>query len=140
MHKELNSVKGGNVKMMAWWGENKIAGPVKLMNRDNAAAATAGGSAGMRATEVSQGGAVKLTSLAGSLFNHKDDKKGQHDTYQFYMEMMFGYIISFPDTSNTQYQTHCLTTMELIVKPEVYIQLLHLIKDKKDSHTLNNME
>ncbi|KAF8233813.1 hypothetical protein L208DRAFT_875776 [Tricholoma matsutake] len=32
MHKELNSVKGGNVHMMAWWGENKVIGPVKLMN------------------------------------------------------------------------------------------------------------
>jgi hypothetical protein len=42
MHKELNSVKGGNVRMMAWWGENEVIGPIKLMNRDNAAAAIAG--------------------------------------------------------------------------------------------------
>lgn len=74
--------------MMAWWGENKVVGPVKLMNRDNTAAATAGGSACTWAAEVSQGGAVKLTSLAGALLNHKDDKKGQHDTYRFYMESL----------------------------------------------------
>jgi hypothetical protein len=140
MHKELNSVKGGNTRMMAWWTENKVVGPIKLMNRDNAAAASAGGTVGTRAAEVSQGGAVKLTSLAGALFNHKDDKKGQHDTYRFYMEAAFGYIISFPDTSNTRYQTHCLAAVEIMVHLEIYIQFLLLIKDKKDSRTLNHLE
>jgi hypothetical protein len=140
MHKELNSVKGGNVRMIAWWGDNHIQGPIKLMNRDNAAAASAGGTAATRAVEVSQGGAVKLTSLAGALFNHKDDKKGQHDTYHFYMESRFGYTFSFPDTSNTRYQTHCLAATELIVSLEVYKEFLDLIKDKKDSHTLNHLE
>lgn len=109
------------MQMMAWWGKNKVIGPIKLMNRDNAAAAIMGGIAATQATEVSQGGEVKLTSLAGALFNHKDDKKGQHDTYQFFMEVMFSYIISFPDTSNTWYQTHCLAVTELIVNLDIYI-------------------
>jgi hypothetical protein len=137
MHKELNSVEGGNTRMMVWWTENKIIGPIKLMNQDNAAAVSAGGTVGTRAAEVSQGGAVKLTSLAGALFNHKDDKKGQHDTYRFYMEATFGYIISFLDTS---YQTHCLAAVEIMVHLEIYIQFLLLIKDKKDSRTLNHLE
>jgi hypothetical protein len=45
MHKELNSVKGGNIQMIAWWGENCIQGPIKLMNWNNTAAASAGGTA-----------------------------------------------------------------------------------------------
>jgi hypothetical protein len=56
------------------------------------------------------------------------------------MEAMLGYIVSFPDTSNTWYQTHCLAATELIVNPDIYIQLLLLIKDKKESRMLNHME
>ncbi|GLB36791.1 hypothetical protein LshimejAT787_0310830 [Lyophyllum shimeji] len=101
MHKELNSVKGGNVRMIAWWAENNITGPIKLMNRDNAAASRIGDSAAKtRAAEVSQAGGVKLTSLAGAIFKHKDDKKGQHDTLRFFFEDSIGYYIGFPDTSN----------------------------------------
>ena len=37
MHKDLNSVKGGNKAMMSWWSENGETGPVRLANRDNAA-------------------------------------------------------------------------------------------------------
>ena len=32
--------------------------------------------ASARTLDVSIGGVIKLTSLAGVLFNHKDDKKG----------------------------------------------------------------
>lgn len=35
MHKELNSVKGGNSAMMKWWTENSITPPVLLANKDN---------------------------------------------------------------------------------------------------------
>ncbi len=36
-HKDLNSVKGGNAAMMAWWKENDIEPPILLANKDNAA-------------------------------------------------------------------------------------------------------
>jgi hypothetical protein len=102
MHKEMNSVKGGNTAMMAYWEEEGLQGPVKLMNRDNAAAASGGSSvAKKRAGDVSQGGGAKVTSLAGALFNHKDDKKGQQDTLRIFFESVIGYMIHFPDTSNT---------------------------------------
>lgn len=74
------------------------------MNHDNTAAATAGASAAKdRAAKVSQGGAVKLTSLAGALFHHKDDKKGHQDFLRIFFEAAeaIGYAIKFPDTSNT---------------------------------------
>ncbi|KAG2126403.1 hypothetical protein BD769DRAFT_1668415 [Suillus cothurnatus] len=78
MHKDLNAVKGGNTCMQAWWGHNGVDGPVLLMNCDNAAA-TSGGlfTAQAYAVHVSQGGAAKALALAGSVFRHKDDKKGQ---------------------------------------------------------------
>ena len=38
MHKELNSVKGGNSAMMLYWTANNVPGPTLLANKDNAAA------------------------------------------------------------------------------------------------------
>ena len=42
MRKEMNSVKGGNTVMMAYWSEEGLTGPIKLMNKDNTAVAAAG--------------------------------------------------------------------------------------------------
>ena len=83
MHKELNAVKGGNTAMMAWWQDQdpSIPGPCLLANKDNAATLhdilleddlSSLNSAERRALDVSAAGAVKLASLAGALFNHKD--------------------------------------------------------------------
>jgi hypothetical protein len=141
MHKELNSVKGGNAPMMEFWKKACLTGPVPLMNRDNAAAAMGGPSnARTRADNVTQAGAVKVASLAGALFNHKDDKKGHHDIFRIFFESSLGYIFSFPDTSNTQYQSYCLAACALIVHLPLYISFLELIRDKKDSGIFNHME
>jgi len=141
MHKELNSVKGGNSSMMAWWVEAGATGPMLLMNKDNAAAAAAGASrAKVRANEVSQGGGVKLTSLAGSLFRHKDEKKGQQDSFRFFFENRLGYTVRFPDTSNTRFQSHCQAAEELLVHLELYKEFLELVRDKKDARSFTHME
>ena len=34
MHKEMNSVKGGNVWMMAFWAKNNLPGLKMLFNKD----------------------------------------------------------------------------------------------------------
>ncbi|KAF9224610.1 hypothetical protein BS17DRAFT_766594 [Gyrodon lividus] len=87
MHKELNTVKGGDKQITSWWQENCINGPILLMNRDNTSAATAGSSeAWSCALQISGRGAVKALNLTGAVFCHKDNKKG---------------------TSNTHYQSHC---------------------------------
>ncbi|KZS94798.1 hypothetical protein SISNIDRAFT_439582 [Sistotremastrum niveocremeum HHB9708] len=142
MHKDLNAVKGGNTSMGAWWLTAGVIGPRKLMNRDNAAVAAEPGVsvAKTRALDVSVGGAVKATSLAGAIFNHKDDKKGQQDTYRWYFVDILGYAVNFPDTSNTRYQSHCEAAAELLVHLPLYKEFLLLVKDKKDSHSLNHME
>ena len=141
MHKEMNSAKGGNSCMMGMWSKAGLVGPIKLMNRDNAAAAAGGSStAKVRAAEVSGAGGVKATSLAGAIFNHKDDKKGQQDTVQAYMLVKLGYCVPFPDTSNIRYHSHCAAALELIVHLPLYIEFLELVQDKKESGTFNHME
>ncbi|PCH39157.1 hypothetical protein WOLCODRAFT_21365 [Wolfiporia cocos MD-104 SS10] len=143
MHKELNSVKGGNTKMTSFWSKARLTGPLLLMNRDNDAAAAIGGTAvRSMAEEVSEGGGVKTTKLAGAIFRHKDDKKGQQGTYRIFFEASsaIGVIVHFPDTSNTRYQSHCTAAEELITHLPLYIEFLDAIRDKKDSHALNHLE
>ncbi|KAI0054449.1 hypothetical protein BV25DRAFT_1888666 [Artomyces pyxidatus] len=147
MHKELNSVKGGNRAMQEFWILSGITPPILLANRDNAATldgiadgATPSTAAEIRAAEVSSRGGVKTTELAGALFNHKDDKKGAHDTYRNYLREHYGRKTNFPDTSNTRYQTYCDGAGEIIVFKEGLLELLNLIKDKKTTRTLNHME
>ncbi|RPD58133.1 hypothetical protein L226DRAFT_467446 [Lentinus tigrinus ALCF2SS1-7] len=140
MHKELNAVKGGSKAMSAGWVRRGLPPPILLMNRDNEAAAEGGSSeAHDRAVEVSEGGGVKLASLAGALFKHKDDKKGQQDSYRIFFEAL-GISVRFPDTSNTRYQSHCEAAAELLVHLELYIEFLEFMRDKKTKRTFNHME
>jgi hypothetical protein len=141
MHKEMNSVKGGNAAMVAFWETNGLQPPIKLYNRDNEAAALAGpSSAQIRANEVTQAGAVKTTSIAGAIFKHKDDKKGQHDTFRAFCIESLGFAILFPDTSNTRYQSHCNAAAVLIIYRSLLLQFLELVRDKKESGQFNHME
>ncbi|KAG2141308.1 hypothetical protein DEU56DRAFT_755013 [Suillus clintonianus] len=141
MHKDLNAVKGGNTRMRAWWALNDVDGPALLMNRDNAAAASGGPStAQARAVRVSQGGAAKALALAGSVFHHKDDKKGQQDSLRFFLEAQLGYFSPWPDTSNTHYHSNCDGAGEWIVHEDLYIVYLQIIMDRKDARTHTNIE
>ncbi|KAF9233996.1 hypothetical protein BU15DRAFT_53177, partial [Melanogaster broomeanus] len=133
MHKELNAVKGGNTGMQAWWALNDITGPVVLMNRDNMAAAAGGSSSAQaRAAQVSQRGATKALSLAGAVFHHKDDKKGQQDSLRCFLETQLGYFCPGP--------TRAIHTIRWLVHQELYITYLEIIMDKKDSRTHTNIE
>ncbi|KAJ6534066.1 hypothetical protein DFH09DRAFT_1092225 [Mycena vulgaris] len=116
-------------------------GPIQLMNKDNAAAASCGPSeAKTRTEEVSEGGGVKLTSLAGMLFHHKDAKKGQGDLFRIFFEDKLGYQINFPDTSNTRYQSHCEAAGALLLHVDLYIEFLEHMRDKKGDGTFTNLE
>ncbi|KAF8193696.1 hypothetical protein BJ912DRAFT_1091697 [Pholiota molesta] len=141
MHKELNAVKGGDAAMRKFWISEDLTPPIQLMNKDNDAAATAGpSSARDRAIAVSIGGASKLTSLAGAIFNHKDEKKGQGDTFRIFFENALGYLISFPDTSNTRYQSHCEASAALLLHLSLYTKFLEQVRDKKEKRRFNHME
>lgn len=141
MHKDLNSHKGGNACLVTFWEKNNLTGPIILMNKDNTAASALGTSAAKdRAEIVSSAGGVKLTSLMGALLNHKDDKKGQQDLTAIFMESHLGFIVRFPDTSNTRYQSHSEAAAEVIVHLPLYIQFLDHIRIKKEARTFTNLE
>ena len=102
MDKEMNSVKGGNSALMAFWEAKGLMPPMKLYNKDNAAVAALGEPLIVQhASDVTSRGGIKLTSLAGAVFANKDKKKCQQDTVKVEIEASIGYMVSFPDTSNT---------------------------------------
>ncbi|KIJ34068.1 hypothetical protein M422DRAFT_263860 [Sphaerobolus stellatus SS14] len=136
MHKELNTVKGGYTAMSKHWEMIGIDGPIMLPNKDAAAAITGG----VEPEKPSQGGAVKATSLAGGIFNHKDDKKGEQDNIRYAFEATFGFPLNFPDTNNTWYQSHCQAAAELLVHLNFYRDYFNIMKDRKESRTHNHME
>ncbi|KAJ7614884.1 hypothetical protein FB45DRAFT_758123, partial [Roridomyces roridus] len=150
MHKELNAFKGGvNAMAEFWWDilfkmglQSHIdLGPCKLYNRDNAASAKAAGTdAAMRAEGVSFGGAIKLVSLCGAIFRHKDRKRGQQDSLRFFFDLKVGFIICFPDTSNSHFQSHEEACVIVIVHLDLFIEFLDYVRDNKGTRTLNHME
>ncbi|KDQ12824.1 hypothetical protein BOTBODRAFT_176235 [Botryobasidium botryosum FD-172 SS1] len=141
MHKELNAFKGGAAAMSAYWKAHGLAGPMKLLNIDNAAAARAGGGAAReRAMAALQAGGVKLASLAGAIFAHKDKKRGQQDTHLIHLEALFGQMKRFPDTSNGHYGLHGHAAAELIARLDFYHQFLELIRDVKETQGWTNIE
>ncbi|KAJ6517945.1 hypothetical protein C8R47DRAFT_960123 [Mycena vitilis] len=142
MHKNLNVFKAGVLAMQQWWPDNKLEGPVKLFNRDNAAAVNLGDgtAAATRAEDRSCGGAIKVTSLAGAIFRHKDRKRGQQDTLRYFWDHETGLNICFPDTSNTRFQSHAGGCEVVVVNMDLFLQFLVYVKDNKISRTLNHME
>ncbi|KAJ7475354.1 hypothetical protein B0H11DRAFT_2235650 [Mycena galericulata] len=134
MHKEMNSVKGGVQAMKLFWQAIGGPEPVKLMNKGNDAAASnsaPGSKAAVHAIESSEGCAVKVTGLLGSLFNHKDDKKGQQDTFKLYFEEFLGYTVSCPDTSNNRFQSHCDCAVFIILYlPQILAFMMHVMYSK----------
>src|SRR6266540_5988627 len=114
-HKDLNTVCGGYMAMASWWKENDLEGPVLLANRDNDAviqerntAITEGDTptpAQERAFEQSTRAAIKMAQISGTIFNHKDDKKGHHDLFRYWWWEHVGTPFTFPDTSNNRFQS-----------------------------------
>lgn len=111
MHKIMNSVKRGNAWMMAWWSGNNLEGLMKLYNCDNSATAALGGDAACkRASEVSQAGGIKLTSLAGAVFVNKDKRKANRTLSKS--------PCSQPSvTCSTHYGSHANAAVEPVVHP-----------------------
>jgi hypothetical protein len=140
MHKELNSVKGGNVWMKKIWDVEGRQGPMKLLNRDNAAFAEKGSEEREEVESKADGGGVKTTSLAGAIFRNQDDNKGYQDAFRSYFFKHLRHTVMFPDTSSVQYQSHCDAAAELLAHRSLYISFLDDSRDKKQKRTFTNME
>jgi hypothetical protein len=91
------------------WALNGLTAPVLLSNKDNDAVISSMdidpgyGDAERRAVAVSEGGGMKTISLAGGIFNHKDSKKGHHDTYCAALCDHTGSFTVYADVSNTRF-------------------------------------
>jgi len=80
--------------MANWWKENELEGPALLANRDNNpviqeqnVAVSEGDTptpAQEQVFEQSTYGVIKMTQIAGLIFNHKDDKKRRHDLFHYW--------------------------------------------------------
>ncbi|KAJ7713508.1 hypothetical protein DFH07DRAFT_974711 [Mycena maculata] len=142
MHKHLNVFKGAVLSMQQWWAENGLPGPLKMYNRDNAAAVTLGEgtAAATRAEDRTIGGAIKVAGLAGAIFRHKDRKRGQQDTLRYFWDHETGLNLCFPDTSNTRFQLHAGACEIIVVDMELLLQFLIYVRKNKASRALNHME
>ncbi|TFY77504.1 hypothetical protein EWM64_g6509 [Hericium alpestre] len=150
MHKDLNSVKGGNDAMQAEWTKLEAQAPILLANKANTATiemSSASDPAARLAIDVSTCGGVKLTSLVGAIFNNKDDKKGHQDVHRWYFEKVKRSLedsktvsVKFPSTSNTCFQSHCNAAGELVTYRKQYINFLEHTRDNKEKHNFNHIE
>jgi hypothetical protein len=129
MHKDLNCVKGGNAAMQRWWADNGVSGPFLLANKDNAAILDHADDSDdydaveQQAVDKSSGGGVKLASLAGMVFNNKNDKVVQQNVHEGFFLPKSIPMQKFPDTSNTHYQCYCNAAAELITHLKLILNL-----------------
>ena len=146
MHKDLNCVKGGDKAMQEMWKNLNKTPPILLANKDNAAvlAHRSGTSdpsrAELRAEEVSKRGGSHATTLGGMICRNKDKKKGQQDTYNFYMEVNVGHRIPYPDVSNTRYGSHGEAAGTIISFHKHFLLLMELVRDGKQKLGETNIE
>jgi len=145
-HKDANSVKGGNSSMIEWWEKNGIPGPVPLANQDNRRIldnAAENGNPATSAEELAHNattcGGVKAADIAGAIFHHKDDKKGQGSTFTFWFENE-GIPLTFPNTSSVRYGSHCEAASVLMEYHDAFLRFLEYVRDAKDRRRFSNME
>ena len=149
-HKLSNIFKYGADAMHTSWPEGE--GPILLFNKDNQAlmddhnnaddddADDPGyGDSQRRVIASSHGGGVKVTSLAGGIFNHKDSKKGHQQVHLTYIKMETGSSAPFK-TSDNRYASHGIASSELVTRKETYLKFLEMIRDSKDDMRWSNME
>jgi len=146
-HKDLNTVRGGYAAVAQWWLENNVEPPRLLANRDNAAIIDGVASeddvetaAQAQAFEKTSHGAIKAAQLAGAIFNNKFDKKGHHDTFQWWWAAHVGMEFTFPDTSNNQFQSYCEASAVLLLHLQHFIEFLEYIREKKQTSQFSHME
>ena len=136
--------------MSEWWKREGLEGPVLLANRDNdpiiqerSASIDKGDtptSAQEQAFDKTARGAIKLAQIAGALLNHKDDKKGHHDIFQYWWWEHMGTPFTFPDTSNNRFQSYCDAAAALLLYGNQFLDFLETLRINKQNSCLNHME
>src|SRR6266487_3282165 len=85
-----------------------------------------------RAVKMTSRGGIKTTQLAGEILNNKNDKKGHHDTFRWWWLENVKTPFTFPDTSNTRFQSHCEGAGVLMQHLPHFINFLKYIQVKKN--------
>ncbi|EJD34191.1 hypothetical protein AURDEDRAFT_176758 [Auricularia subglabra TFB-10046 SS5] len=142
MHKELNSVVGGEQGMRAFWKSRGLPGPMKLHNKDNAAAAKSGNSAAKaRADDVSQEGCAKMVTLLGNLVRNKDPKKGYQRNFMTYMRAKLHRKVQFPPIHQARFQSIGAAAGFTLLYLAILTTFIELMRDKKvKSIEFNHLE
>ena len=145
-HKMMNLFKAGCKKMGESWALNGLTPPVLLPNKDNDAVISSTdvdpgyGDVERRAVAISEGGGVKTISLAGGIFNHKDSKKGHHDTYRAALCAQTGSFTVFADVSNMRFGSFGDGAGEVMLYLDWHIQYLEDHAYSKTKVGLTHME
>jgi len=146
MHKDLNCVKGAVKALEEMWILLNKTPPILLENKENVYTLTNWSNALVptaaeaHAEQVSKWGGTHATSLGSMLFQNKDKKKGQQDTYDWYMEYHIGYCVPYPDVGNTRYKSHREAAVTIIVYLEHFKNFMKHIHDAKDRPGEMNIE
>ena len=93
-----------------------------------------------RALDITTAGGVKVASIAGAIFNHNNDKKGQQNSYRNHFQSILRRLCNFSDTSSIHYHCFCAAAAELIAYTPEYIKFLDVIKMSKEKPSFNHME
>lgn len=83
---------------------------------------------------------MKATQLAGEILNLKNDKTGHHDSFCWWWLNNLRKQITFPDTSNTRFQSHCDAAAVLIKDLPHFIEFLEFVHGKKQVMRFSHME
>ncbi|CAA7269207.1 unnamed protein product [Cyclocybe aegerita] len=78
--------------------------------------------------------------LGGMICCNKIKKKGQQDTYTWYMETHVGYHVPYPDMSNTCYGTHGDAAATIMVYCKHFVNFTEFVRKTKDQPGLMNIE
>ncbi|KAL5520172.1 hypothetical protein ACEPAG_9385 [Sanghuangporus baumii] len=130
---EYGEQSASNSNVLGKMGRNRYS-----MKRGNKCKESA---AQKRAHDVSKAGGKKLMDLMGDMLKNKNDKKGHQHTFRDYAIFLLGFIINFPDTSNTHYSSYLEAAAETITHLDFYINYMHYIRDSKEKlhgHGLEN--
>ncbi|TFK58365.1 hypothetical protein BDN72DRAFT_782188 [Pluteus cervinus] len=148
MHKDLNCVRSGDKAMQRMWLTLGKEAPILLPNKDNNhiledVSQSKHQTAPLKkhAQEVSKRGGSHITLLGALICRNKNTKKGQQDTYSWYMETVVGQHIPYPDVSNTRYGSHGEAAATIIAYLKAFIQFVdNFIRNSKEHPGQTNIE
>ena len=146
-HKDLNTVLGGYTALSQFWEENELTPPILLPNITNAAIIHEKSSTGDESSDVarlaiknSKRGAIKASKIAGDILNNKNDKNGHHDQFRIWWNEKNGTNFTFPDTSNTRFQSPCEAAAVLTIYHDQFLQYLDYAEQRKVVVRYSHME